>query len=165
MSDIDDFDINLGEEDDNFSDFETTDVKNGDDSSEEEMEEEMNEEDVELLEEENNELEEGEEEEEKNVKKGKKKLPTFFNPVMSTYEYHRVVSERAKQIDRGYMSYCHEEILEKQITNSISIAQYEFENNKLNHFVIERSFPNGGRLLVKISDFKYFPKVPTYKPR
>lgn len=160
MEDEGDFDFVIEDNDDNFSDFDNEAVKNEDDSSMDEMEKEMDDEDVELLEEENTVFEEGEE---KTVKKGKKKLPTFFNPTMSTYEYHKIISERAKQIDSGSMSYCHDEVTEKKITNSISIAQYEFENKKLNNFIIERSFPNGGRLQIKVSDFQYFPRVPYYK--
>lgn len=164
MSDIEpDFDIDIDVEDDNFSDLENEEKNEEDSSADEDEGKNDEDEDYELLEEDETQDEARGKNQKIEKKKEKKSFPTYFNPVMSTFEKERVIATRAKQIDDGYRSYVEEEILEKGIGNSISIAQIEFEKGKLGNFEIERRFPNGAKLIIKVSEFRYFPKTPKYK--
>lgn len=72
------------------------------------------------------------------------------NPIMSKYEYTRVLGQRAKQIEGGAKPFVE---VEPNIIDSYIIAENELREKKI-PFIIRRPMPNGGFEYWNINDLE-----------
>lgn len=72
------------------------------------------------------------------------------NPIMSKYEYTRVIGQRAKQIEGGAKPFVE---VEPNIIDSYIIAENELLEKKI-PFIIRRPMPNGGFEYWNINDLE-----------
>jgi len=72
------------------------------------------------------------------------------NPIMSKYEYTRVIGQRAKQIEGGAKPFVE---VEPNIIDSYIIAENELIEKKI-PFIIRRPMPNGGFEYWNINDLE-----------
>ena len=72
------------------------------------------------------------------------------NPIMSKYEYTRVLGQRAKQIEGGSKPFVE---VEPNIIDSYIIAENELRERKI-PFIIRRPIPNGGFEYWNINDLE-----------
>ena len=78
-------------------------------------------------------------------------------PMMTTFEKVKIISERVKQLDKGYKSTIENIIKREKIFKSHNIALREFELGKLPKYYIKREYPNKDYELWAHEDFLYFP--------
>ena len=78
-------------------------------------------------------------------------------PVMSTYEFSCIISERVRQLDNGYKSLIEDQIKKLKIYKSYDIAMLEFKENKMPPYKIKRVLPNNTYELWTHEDFEFFP--------
>jgi len=94
--------------------------------------------------------------EEKNKKK--KNVLTDYDRTLSNFELTCILSSRARAIDSGRKSFCHEEVIKNEITSSINIAEYEFKKGKLK-YKYQRKYPDGTVKTISYKDVIFFPEL------
>ena len=71
-------------------------------------------------------------------------------PILTKYEYTRILGVRAKQINEGSSPFVK---IDKEVLDGYLIAQIEIKQKKL-PFIIKRPIPNGGMEYWKLSDLE-----------
>jgi len=71
-------------------------------------------------------------------------------PILTKYEYTRILGVRAKQINEGAVAFVR---VDKEVIDGYLIAQIEIKQKKL-PFIVKRPIPNGGMEYWKLSDLE-----------
>ena len=78
-------------------------------------------------------------------------------PVMTIYEKVNIISERVKQLNKGFKSTIEDIIEEEKLSKSYDIAYKEFQLGKIPLYYIKRILPNGTYELWSHDEFLVYP--------